>query len=63
VHVEGVTFVVDALWGVQPVMDPFTGLEVLETVPVSQAVRVAWARPLSLVSLSWDWHLLSKGAR
>ena len=42
VHIEGVTFVVDAMWGVQPVMDPFTGLEVLETVPISQAVRTAF---------------------
>lgn len=39
VHIEGVTFVVDAMYGMQPVMDPFTGLEVSEMVPISQAVR------------------------
>ena len=38
-HIEGVTFVVDAMYGMQPVMDPFTGLEVSEMVPISQAVR------------------------
>jgi hypothetical protein len=38
-HIEGVTFVVDAMYGTQPVMDPFTGLEVSEMVPISQAVR------------------------
>ena len=39
VHIEGVTFVVDAMYGMQPVMDPFTGLEVSQVVPISQAVR------------------------
>lgn len=38
VNIEGITFVVDAMYGAQPVMDPLTGLEVPETVPISQQV-------------------------
>lgn len=29
----------DCMFSAQPVMDPFTGLEVAETVPISQEVR------------------------
>lgn len=38
VSIEGIAFVVDAMFGSQPVMNPFTGLEVPETVPISQQV-------------------------
>ncbi len=40
IAIEGIAFVVDTLYGTQPVMDPFTGLEVAETCPVSQEVRI-----------------------
>ena len=38
---EGIAFVVDSMFGTLPVMDPFTGLEVLQLVPISQAVRTS----------------------
>lgn len=41
VRIEGIAFVLDAMFGSQPVMDPFTGLEVPETVPISQQVSIA----------------------
>jgi hypothetical protein len=54
------------MYGTQPVMDPYTGLEVSETVPISQAVRLdTFVRlalsPLSRFVLSRSLYILILG--
>lgn len=59
---EGVVFIVDAMFETMPVMDPAMGLEVEQLVAISQAAAMSRAAPAGLLRSGHCFRLCTRDA-